>query len=188
MKNKAFSLIELLQTVIVIGIIAALSVNFLGNSTDDEQLYDTTTEILRNATRQIKIDICDTLSASNADACGLTTGSFIPDISEATNAGGSFCQRLGNYVNHVGAPNCGNSYWEFVLNREPRDNPNYILSNGVRLYGLEDLTTENMDANNSWIIYMDIDRKPYADKLNDDIRCLNINKTGEIKQISCPSE
>ena len=187
MKNKAFSLIELLQTVIVIGIIATLTVNFLSNLNVDSKLYGTTIKILQDATRQIKIDICDTLSASQTDACGLTTNSFTPDISAETDR--TFCERLGTYVNHIGTPNCATSYWEYVTNREPKDKPNYILDNGVRLYGLEDLKKENMDSESSWIVYMDVDRKPYADKLNEDILCFKIKKSGEITEMTaCPDE
>lgn len=53
--KKAFSLIEILQTVILIGIIAGISVSFFKNLNTDEKLYRSTNKMLEKAINEAKL-------------------------------------------------------------------------------------------------------------------------------------
>ena len=73
--KKAFSLIEILQTVILIGIIAGISVSFFKNLNTDEKLYNSTNKMLEAAIKEAELR----LLSDARPVCG-TGGTFISNI------------------------------------------------------------------------------------------------------------
>lgn len=73
--KKAFSLIEILQTVILIGIIAGISVSFFKNLNTDEKLYISTNNMLEIAIKEAELR----LLSDTRPVCG-ASGTFISNI------------------------------------------------------------------------------------------------------------
>jgi len=57
-KNSGFSLIEILQTVILVGIIAGLSVSFFKKVNNDDKLMMSTTFLIKSAVEEANVQMC----------------------------------------------------------------------------------------------------------------------------------
>ena len=73
-RKKGFSLIEILQTVILVGIIAGLSVSFFKKVNTDDKLMMSTTAMLRSAIEEANLQMC----ADETPYCNFGGGGFSP--------------------------------------------------------------------------------------------------------------
>lgn len=166
-KGLAFTLMELMIALVIIGVVSIVTVKIISSRTDYIYKY------MYNATlKDLKMGVGTLIAEGIADSKG-NLYKYLPAAGHTDNEDG-FCDRLSSLLNTIGPSDCSKT----VDEAGPFDTTtaNFITTNGMRFFNFG----ANPDANNIYTVYVDIDGAKGKSQLNSDVYKFQIDRCGQL--------
>ncbi|MCD7779602.1 MAG: type II secretion system GspH family protein [Candidatus Gastranaerophilales bacterium] len=144
--QKSFTLSEALITLAIIGVLAAILIPVINNVRPDKD----------KVTYKKALYSMQTAVSNAMDSTLYTMAANSEAYWKDANVGqGDFCAAVASALNTSGTVNCNGPWSNCSTGSSCYDEPNFITTDGIRYWGLEDAFPDGKDSENTYTIFVD---------------------------------